>query len=89
MLFLHPGVARVEHPHPVAMPAQDRRQRLNAQGRESHHLNPPISRPGSVQPFRKQLAKVLVSNINQEDVHGKILWLKGQLENRKLHDPET
>ena len=38
VLRLHLGVTGVKQPHPVSMLAQDRRQRLDPQGRKGHHL---------------------------------------------------
>jgi hypothetical protein len=44
MLPLHLRVTRIKQPYPVSMPAQDRGEGLNPQGRQPHDFDPPIAR---------------------------------------------
>jgi hypothetical protein len=53
------------------MLAQDGGQGLDSQGRESHHLEALRVKGGSMQFLGQQPAKVLVPDVNPEDMHGK------------------
>jgi hypothetical protein len=55
----HLRMAGVEHPHLVAVLAQDRRKGLNPQRRKGHHLDPPMvdfDRSSSLGSSRQKLS---------------------------------
>ena len=62
-------MTRVEHPHGVAVLAQDWRQRFNPQRREPHHLDARLARFGAAHVFRQQPVEIRIANINKKDQH--------------------
>src|SRR5207237_1270267 len=58
----------VEHKALVPCTLDHSRERHDADGRESHHSNIPISRAG----HRRKRVKLRVADVNQEDTHEKL-----------------
>ncbi|SPE53238.1 hypothetical protein SBV1_170014 [Verrucomicrobia bacterium] len=73
MLRLHPGMAGVKHPHSVPMLAQDRSKRLDPKRRKRHDFNARTVVRRTIQLLREHVAEVIVSNVNQEDIHRRSL----------------
>jgi len=66
---LHLGMAGVKQPNLVSALTQHRRERLDAQRRKCHHLNPRAIGAVLLQAVGKQLAEVAIPNIHQKQVH--------------------
>ena len=64
--LLHLRVAGVEHPDLVAVLSQNGCKRLDAQRRESHHLDPLLARLRSAHLLRQQPVEILVVHENEE-----------------------
>jgi hypothetical protein len=62
-------MACIKHPNLMASLAQDWRKRLDSQGRECHHLDPPIVRLRSIQFFGKHPAEIVITHENKKDFH--------------------
>ena len=67
--LLHLRMAGVEHADLMAMLAQDRCERLDAQRRESHHLDARVAWLRAAQIFRQQPVEILVIDPNEEYFH--------------------
>ena len=77
--LLHVRMTGVEHPHLMAELSQDGREGLDAQGRETHHLDSLISRFRAAEFFRQQPVEIFVSHVNEEYFHGNGLSRFGSL----------
>jgi hypothetical protein len=62
-------MGRVEHPDLVAMLPEDRGQRFDPQGRESHDLNARVPLFGATQFFRQEAVEILIIYEHQEYFH--------------------
>ena len=76
--LLHLWVAGVEHSDLVAVLTQNRRKRLDAERRESHHLDPQIVRLRSAQLFRQQPVEILIVYEYEEYFQNVVLSVLGR-----------